>query len=144
MNERESTDRTGLSTADIAGTSERVSSPETTESNDSNVTRFDRGNTDAAMTQDSSVESENETPLLPDGESYRTRWQEIQGTFVDDPRESVSKADGLVAEAIQTLAKRFAAEGIAILDGPRRTGDGYYECVVRDPEGNRVEIAAGR
>ena len=27
--------------------------------------------------------------------------------------------------------------------GPRRTGDGYYECVVRDPEGNRVEIAAG-
>ena len=26
--------------------------------------------------------------------------------------------------------------------GPRRTGDGYYECVVRDPEGNRVEIAA--
>ena len=26
--------------------------------------------------------------------------------------------------------------------GPRRTGDGYYECVVRDPEGNRVEITA--
>jgi lactoylglutathione lyase len=46
--------------------------------------------------------------------------------------------------AVDALAKRFAAEGIAILDGPRRTGDGYYECVVRDPEGNRVEIAAGR
>jgi lactoylglutathione lyase len=29
------------------------------------------------------------------------------------------------------------------LDGPRRTGDGYYECVVRDPEGNRVEVTAG-
>ena len=29
-----------------------------------------------------------------------------------------------------------------MIDGPRRTGDGYYECVVRDPEGNRVEIAA--
>ena len=45
--------------------------------------------------------------------------------------------------AVDALAARFAAEGIAILDGPRRTGDGYYECVVRDPEGNRVEIAAG-
>ena len=36
-----------------------------------------------------------------------------------------------------------SAEGVAVIDGPRRTGDGYYECVVRDPEGNRVEIAAG-
>ena len=45
--------------------------------------------------------------------------------------------------AVDALATRFAGEGIAILDGPRRTGDGYYECVVRDPEGNRVEIAAG-
>ena len=45
--------------------------------------------------------------------------------------------------AVDALAACFAAEGIAILDGPRRTGDGYYECVVRDPEGNRVEIAAG-
>jgi lactoylglutathione lyase len=29
-----------------------------------------------------------------------------------------------------------------VLDGPRRTGDGYYESVVLDPDGNRVEIAA--
>ena len=45
--------------------------------------------------------------------------------------------------AVDALAARLAADGIAVLDGPRRTGDGYYECVVRDPEGNRVEIAAG-
>ena len=45
--------------------------------------------------------------------------------------------------AVDALAARFAAEGVAVLDGPRRTGDGYYECVVCDPEGNRVEIAAG-
>ena len=30
-----------------------------------------------------------------------------------------------------------------VVDGPRRTGDGYYECVVHDPEGNRIEITAG-
>jgi len=29
-----------------------------------------------------------------------------------------------------------------VVDGPRRTGDGYYECVVLDPEGNRVELTA--
>jgi lactoylglutathione lyase len=44
--------------------------------------------------------------------------------------------------AVDALAARFAAEGIAVIDGPRRTGDGYYECVVRDPEGNRVEVTA--
>src|SRR3954471_14074780 len=41
------------------------------------------------------------------------------------------------------LAATMRAAGVPIDDGPRRTGDGYYECVVRDPEGNRVEIAAG-
>jgi lactoylglutathione lyase len=45
--------------------------------------------------------------------------------------------------AVDALARKFAAAGVAIDSGPRRTGDGYYECVVRDPEGNRVEIAAG-
>ncbi len=44
--------------------------------------------------------------------------------------------------AVDALAARFLADGLAPDSGPRRTGDGYYECVVRDPEGNRVEIAA--
>jgi lactoylglutathione lyase len=44
--------------------------------------------------------------------------------------------------AVDALAARLGADGFVPLDGPRRTGDGYYECVVRDPEGNRVEIAA--
>jgi lactoylglutathione lyase len=44
---------------------------------------------------------------------------------------------------VDALATRFIADGVSPDSGPRRTGDGYYECVVRDPEGNRVEIAAG-
>ena len=44
--------------------------------------------------------------------------------------------------AVDALASRLKRDGHAVLDGPRRTGDGYYECVVRDPEGNRVELAA--
>jgi lactoylglutathione lyase len=46
--------------------------------------------------------------------------------------------------AVDELAANFRAAGIALVDGPRRTGDGYYECVVCDPEGNRVEVTAGR
>jgi lactoylglutathione lyase len=37
-----------------------------------------------------------------------------------------------------TQALRTA--GFAVLDGPRRTGDGYYESVVLDPDGNRLEL----
>ena len=46
--------------------------------------------------------------------------------------------------AVDALAARLQADGVAPDSGPRRTGDGYYECVVRDPEGNRVEITAER
>jgi lactoylglutathione lyase len=44
--------------------------------------------------------------------------------------------------AVDELTARLRAQGIAVLDGPRRTGDGYYESVVLDPEGNRIEITA--
>ncbi len=44
--------------------------------------------------------------------------------------------------AVDELARRLDADGFPAIDGPRRTGDGYYECVIADPEGNRVEIAA--
>jgi lactoylglutathione lyase len=38
---------------------------------------------------------------------------------------------------------RWAQElGEHLRSGPRRTGDGYYECVLEDPEGNLVELTA--
>lgn len=40
-------------------------------------------------------------------------------------------------QAVDAAAQRLADR---LVDGPRRTGDGYYECVVLDPEGNRVEL----
>ena len=43
---------------------------------------------------------------------------------------------------VDTLTKRLRHDGYEVIDGPRRTGDGYYESVVLDPDGNRVEIAA--
>jgi lactoylglutathione lyase len=44
--------------------------------------------------------------------------------------------------AVDELTARLRADGHAVVDGPRRTGDGYYESVVLDPDGNRVEITA--
>ena len=43
-------------------------------------------------------------------------------------------------QAVDELTDRLRSDGYAILDGPCRTGDGYYESVVRDPDGNRVEL----
>ena len=44
--------------------------------------------------------------------------------------------------AVDEITNRLASDGFAVLDGPRRTGDGYYESVVLDPDGNRIELAA--
>lgn len=41
---------------------------------------------------------------------------------------------------VDELTARLVAGGYPAISGPRRTGDGYYESCVPDPDGNRVEI----
>lgn len=43
-------------------------------------------------------------------------------------------------EKVNALTEQLRNDGYAILGEPRVTGDGYYESVVADPEGNRIEI----
>jgi lactoylglutathione lyase len=45
-------------------------------------------------------------------------------------------------QLVDELTQRLKNAGYPVLDGPRRTGDGYYESVVLDPDGNRIEITA--
>jgi lactoylglutathione lyase len=45
-------------------------------------------------------------------------------------------------EEVDRLTRLLVADGYPLVDSPRRTGDGYYESVVLDPDGNRVEINA--
>ena len=44
---------------------------------------------------------------------------------------------------VDRLAVDMAEAGVRLVDGPRQTGDGYYEAAILDPEGNRVELLAG-
>ena len=43
-------------------------------------------------------------------------------------------------EDVDHLTRQMSEDGIQVVGQPRTTGDGYYESVVLDPEGNRVEI----
>ncbi len=58
------------------------------------------------------TEDEERGPLLGDETTsdVRSRWTQIQGSFVDEPRRAVEEADSLVAELMQKLADSFSQE----------------------------------
>lgn len=41
---------------------------------------------------------------------------------------------------VVSLTERLKAEGYEVISNPRTTGDGYFESVILDPDGNRIEI----
>lgn len=43
-------------------------------------------------------------------------------------------------EAVDCFAYKLQDAGYPIQNGPRTTGDGYYEAVIFDPEGNQIEL----
>ncbi|HYF67376.1 MAG TPA: VOC family protein [Ohtaekwangia sp.] len=43
-------------------------------------------------------------------------------------------------DRVNELTEQFRKDGIIVASEPRRTGDGYYESVVLDPDGNQLEI----
>ncbi len=45
-------------------------------------------------------------------------------------------------DKVNALTERLRQDNYTILGEPRTTGDGYYESVILDPEGNIVEISA--
>lgn len=54
-----------------------------------------------------------ETPTFIGDEErirHRERWEEIQSSFIDEPRESVQKANELVSELTDTITERFRNE----------------------------------
>lgn len=45
-------------------------------------------------------------------------------------------------EKVDSLTAQLKEDGFEVVDGPRKTGDGYYESAVLDPDKNRLEITA--
>ena len=41
---------------------------------------------------------------------------------------------------VDMLTEQLRTDGYEVVGEPRLTGDGYYESVVLDPDGNRIEI----
>lgn len=75
------------------------------------------------------TESERLEPLFPHdaAERYRTRWAQVQGGFVDDPRRAVANGDELVAEVMKSLAESFAHERGRLEEELTRTGEASTE-----------------
>jgi hypothetical protein len=66
----------------------------------------------AGMTEGSTAQTESPTQrsLFADDElaGLRARWDNVQAGFVDDPKECVHKADGLVSDVVDQLTIGFA------------------------------------
>lgn len=43
-------------------------------------------------------------------------------------------------EAVDNITSKLENDGCKVVSFPRTTGDGYYESVIEDPEGNMVEL----
>jgi hypothetical protein len=60
--------------------------------------------------RDEGEQPQEDRELFDDSElqSFRARWEQVQGEFVDEPRESVQKADDLVSDLVERLTSGFA------------------------------------
>lgn len=45
-------------------------------------------------------------------------------------------------EKVDLLTEELHDDGVEVVGYPRTTGDGYYESVIKDPEGNLLELTA--
>lgn len=87
-------------------------------------------------------------------ESYFIRFDDgasleiMRSTAVKDKAEKTLTGwchiafDAESREGVEALTERLRQDGHPIVSEPRMTGDGYYESVVADPDGNLVEIVA--
>jgi len=137
-----------LTTADLAGRSEKLRDPEI---RPQLVRNEERAASDATTAVDSQWQDERDpalaasaaapvgnetekrpvanidnqpTPLFSESEvgDYRSRWSSVQTAFVDEPRRAVEDADNLVASLMKQLAEGFANER-SRLEGQWDRGD---------------------
>jgi hypothetical protein len=69
--------------------------------------------TDDVQTRNEEMEL---APLFTDqaAKAFRSRWDDVQRGFVDDPKEAVRHGDELVAQVIKSLAESFSEQRSAL------------------------------
>jgi hypothetical protein len=97
---------------------------------------------DAARQQQAGMGTEAAEPLAalfpPDvAQGFRSRWDQVQIGFVDDPQRAVQQADELVAEVMKSLAATFAEQRSRLEAGLGHDAD-------PDTEGLRVALRGYR
>jgi hypothetical protein len=90
---------------DVAEARPMPAPPETEETPEDESNRLD-------SSSEGSHEIDERRPLFDDDElgTYRSRWDEMQARFVDDPRGTVKDADALVNDVMQRLTQTFTDE----------------------------------
>jgi hypothetical protein len=71
---------------------------------------------------DTNAESSAALLNREESEHFRTRWNEIQGKFVDEPHSAVQQADALVSEVIEQITQMFTKEH-SLLEGQWNQGN---------------------
>jgi len=66
----------------------------------------------AVANQQVTNQPQQNNPLFPQDElqTFRTNWDQVQTSFVDEPRAAVEHADSLVANVVKRIAEQFASE----------------------------------
>ena len=72
-------------------------------------------------------------------ESVRESAHEPAGHYLGMAHLAISVGSKASVDRITELLRK---DGFAVLSAPRVSGDGYYESVILDPAGNRVEITS--
>jgi hypothetical protein len=94
-----------LTTADLAAAAE-VPSAQREANRDLKRPATENQSTDAR-----SADGQLAPLFLPDvAKDFRSRWDAVQRSFVDDPRQAVRQGDELVAQVMKSLAETFSSE----------------------------------
>lgn len=105
------------SSVDAAPTRDNIDSPAPSSSGPrrfaNQTSPPERGSAVPQTTADASqANSRHDSPLFNDAElrDFRARWDQVQTSFVDEPRHAVEQADTLVATIVKRIAEQFSEE----------------------------------
>ncbi|WP_108650988.1 VOC family protein [Dongshaea marina] len=78
------------------------------------------------------------------GDHCRLELMSLESTMTSNHSEKLGWAHIAFSlgsrQRVDSLSDELARAGYRLLDGPRTTGDGYYEAKIEDPEGNIIEL----